>query len=422
MVRRPKTLIRAGLVGLWVGVLPALGVSLAGIASYLFEKKYSNESEQFGKGAPSGLMAAEVGKGACVVGDLIPTFTLGVPGSVTGALLMAALIVHGIAPGPMFLLSGAMPYAVFMGIILAQGVFLVSGLLLAKYMAKVVFVPNAILAPGIVVICVLGAYAERNSVWDIMMMFGFGLLAYALEKAGYSVVCLVLGLILGNLVETNFHRALSISMGSWSIFLTRPLTLAMLVVTALFLLGPWIAAAFSALTRRRAKPAAATTEVAEEHKTPAQAAAKEELILLALLMAVSVGMVVEGRNYEPAVALFPNLIAALMLLMSLWRVYTLIKDGVLKASWQITRLLSPGPLFGNALSWHWSVIGLVGYSVLIALVGFIIATGVYMALVPVLLGYRRWGVIAAVTVLTPAALFAVGSFFHLFLPAGILAS
>ena len=253
VVRRPLTLFRAGEVGLWVGILPALGVSLAGIASYLFEKKYSKEAEDFGKGAPAGLLAAETGKGACVVGDLIPTFTLGVPGSVTGALLMAALIVHGIAPGPMFLLSGAMPYAVFMGIILAQAVFLVSGLVLAKYMAKVVFVPNAILAPAIVVICVLGSYAERNSVWDIMMMFGFGLLAYALDKAGYSVVCLVLGLILGNLVETNFHRALSISEGSPAIFLTRPMALAMLVITALFLLGPWISAAVSALAARRSK-------------------------------------------------------------------------------------------------------------------------------------------------------------------------
>ena len=109
VVRRPLTVFRAGMVGLWVGVLPALGVSLAGIASYLFEKKYSKEADQFGKGAPAGLLAAETGKGACVVGDLIPTFTLGVPGSVTGALLMAALIVHGIAPGPASCCRGPCP-------------------------------------------------------------------------------------------------------------------------------------------------------------------------------------------------------------------------------------------------------------------------------------------------------------------------
>jgi len=114
-IRRPFTLLRAGVVGWAIGIMPALGVSVAGIASYLIEKKYSKEGPEFGKGAPGGLVAAEVGKGACVVGDLIPTFTLGVPGSVTGAILMAALIIQGIEPGPRFLTSGSLPYTVSSG-------------------------------------------------------------------------------------------------------------------------------------------------------------------------------------------------------------------------------------------------------------------------------------------------------------------
>lgn len=424
VVRRPMTLLRSGMVGLWVGVLPALGVSLAGIASYLFEKKYSKEAGEFGKGAPGGLLAAETGKGACVVGDLIPTFTLGVPGSVTGALLMAALIVHGIAPGPMFLLSGAMPYAVFMGIILAQAVFLISGLLLARYMAKIVYVPNAILAPGIVVICVLGSYAERNSVWDIAMMLGFGILAYALNKAGYSVVCLVLGLILGNLVETNFHRALSISEGSLSIFVTRPMTLAMLLITALFLAGPWLSAGWKALRGCiGAKPSGsaaceAPAEPAAAEPVKDKPAAKEELVVLAALLVVAAGMLVIGRQYSPAVAMFPNLVAGIMLALALWHGIGLLRGGVLKTRWQITA--APSGLFVNRLSWHWAVISLLGFLGVMWLFGFLVAAAAYMAAVPLMLGYRKPLVVIGAGLLTPVILYALAGAFKMFLPGGIL--
>ena len=223
VIKRPLTLLRAGAVGWFIGVLPALGVSVAGILAYFTEKKYSKEGPQFGKGAPAGLIAAEVGKGACVVGDLIPTFTLGIPGSVTGAILMGALILQGIEPGPRFLMMGAMPYTVFAGMVLAQATFLISGVLLGKFFIRVVYLPNAIIAPIIAVLTFLGAFAERNNQFDIFLALVFGLLGYTLDKLKYPAVCFVLGLIMGPLVEANFHRSLGISFGSYSIFFHRPI-------------------------------------------------------------------------------------------------------------------------------------------------------------------------------------------------------
>ena len=316
-----------------------------------------------------------------------------------------------------------MPYAVFMGIILAQAVFLVSGLALAKYMAKVVYVPNAILAPAIVVICVLGSYAERNSVWDILMLFGFGVLAYALNKAGYSVVCLVLGLILGNLVETNFHRALSIADGSPAIFLSRPLALGMLVVTALFLLWPWLSAGAAALKGCLGRKPAGSAECEAPapdaaEKKDEKAPAREELILLAALVVVAGGILVIGRQYSGAVAMFPNIVAGILLALSLWRAVELVRAGVLKMPWQIT--VAPSGLFGNRLSWHWAVASLLGFMGLIWLFGFLVASGIYMAALPWLLGYRKPVVIIGAGLVTPALLFALASAFKMFLPGGIL--
>ncbi len=205
-----------------------MGTALAGVSAYLVEKKYSPEREKFGQGAPGGLVAAEVGKGACVVGDLIPTFTLGVPGSVTGAILMTALMIHGIEPGPRFMTSGSLPYVVFAGILLAQAAYVLVGSPLIRMWARIAFIPSGMLAPLIAALCFLGAYLERYQIIDIGIMIAFGIASFYLDRLGYPLVCLVLGLILGPMIETNFHRALATGYYSYTIFLTRPIAAALL--------------------------------------------------------------------------------------------------------------------------------------------------------------------------------------------------
>src|SRR5213593_1814332 len=214
--RRPRSLIRGGIIGWLIGVLPALGTSAAGISSYLIEKKFSKERDQFGQGSIDGLTAAEVGKGACVLGDGITSLLLGVPGSVTWAILMAALIVHGIQPGPRFMTAGVLPYTVFAGLLLSQLMYFVIGIL-----------------------CFLGAYVTKNYVFDIWIMVVLGVFAMSVERNGYPTVPMILGFILADLIEANFHRALAIGFGSYSVFFERPISLVMIVLVFLFGARPW---------------------------------------------------------------------------------------------------------------------------------------------------------------------------------------
>lgn len=249
-VRRPLTMIRGGIIGILLGIMPALGLSSANIIAYLVEKRSSKEPESFGTGNPAGLLAPETSKNACVVGDMIPTFTLGIPGSATTAILLAALTIHGLEPGPRFFLSGAEPYAVFVGILLAQFAFFLSGLFLARYFAKVVLIPNSLLVPGIVLLSFIGSYAMRNRMEDVLITIIFGVLGYFLNKLRWPGACLVLGLVLGKMVESNFHRAVQIGDGSYAVFFTRPISLVLFIVTLIFMLWPYISGPLNRAFRR----------------------------------------------------------------------------------------------------------------------------------------------------------------------------
>lgn len=253
--RRPLTLIRSGIIGILLGIMPALGISTANIVAYLVEKRSSREQETFGKGNAAGLLAPETAKSACVVGDLVPTFTLGIPGSATTALFLAALMLHGITPGPEFFQKGVLPYAVFCGILLAQVTFFFFGLVLARYFAKVIRIPNSLLVPSIVTLCFLGAYAQRNEIYDVLLMIFFGVLGYILQRRGYPVACIVLGLVLGQMLEGNFHRALIIGDGKLSVFLTEPISAVLLLVLVLSLASPYLGPLWRRLRRSPAKEA-----------------------------------------------------------------------------------------------------------------------------------------------------------------------
>jgi len=408
VLKRPLTLLRAGTVGWFIGILPALGVSLAGIASYLVEKKYSREGKQFGKGAPGGLVAAEVGKGACVVGDLIPTFTLGVPGSVTGAILMAALIIQGIEPGPRFLLKGSLPYTVFAGIVLAQATFLVSGVLFGRLFTKIVYCPNAILAPLITVLTLLGAFAERNNVFDISLALAFGLFAYSLEKLKYPTVCMVLGLILGPLVEANFHRSLGISFGTYAIFVTRPLTLTMLITTVAFLMGPYLWWFF--VQRKRTSKADPHAGEAKR-KVPAG-----EVVLLAGIAGLLAAFLIASQRYSAASRLFPTLVSAGGLAFIVFRFLGIVRH----LTFGHGKGLSPGALFKGHLSWQWSLLTMIGFILLIHIVGFVPASLMYVPASILLCGDPKTKRAAGIGVAMALGVYVFSKVVHLQLPLGLL--
>jgi putative tricarboxylic transport membrane protein len=252
-LRLPSTIVRAGLVGIVMGVLPALGLSSANVVAYFIEKKASKHPETFGTGEPRGLLAPEIAKNACIVGDLIPTFTLGIPGSSVAAIFLAAMVMHGIQPGAEFFTrSGALAYTIFAGILLAQISFFLAGLLFARHFAKVALIPNALLAPLIVVLSFIGSLALRNRFEDVVVTFVFGFIGYLLTLYRYPATCLVLGLVLGNLMEANFHRSLLISGGTYSIFFSRPISLTLFLLTAAMLAWPYVTRAARSWSRPNA--------------------------------------------------------------------------------------------------------------------------------------------------------------------------
>lgn len=387
-IKRPFALIRGGLVGAFVGVLPGVGVSLAGIAAYLTEKKYSKESSEFGKGAPSGLVAAEVGKGACVMGDLIPTFTLGVPGSVTGAILMAALVLQGIEPGPKFLMSGVLPFTVFAGLLLAQASFLVNGLVLGRWVCRVANIPIVYLAPTLAILVFVGAFAERNYVFDIFVALVFGVFAYALERINYPVVCLVLGLILGDLLEANFDRSLAISFGSYGIFFTRPIALGMLIFTALSLLIPY---AVYLIRRNRRKPV--DTEMKNPDAESVKGSWKAELSLLSGVALIQAIFIFTAREYDPLVRLFPNIVNFFGIGLILWRLLPVLlrvlKNRERSGSSPVRAFTFS--FFGGQLSWPAAVLSMLGFVFCVYIIGFVIAAVLYVTGVIIMMsGITRW--------------------------------
>ncbi|MBI2358701.1 MAG: tripartite tricarboxylate transporter permease, partial [Deltaproteobacteria bacterium] len=192
-------------------------------------------------GEPRGLLAPEIAKNACIVGDLIPTFTLGIPGSSVTAIFLAAMIMHGIQPGvEFFSRSGSLPYTVFAGILLAQISFFLMGILFARHFAKAVLIPNSLLVPLIVVLSFVASITLRGNMEDVVLTFVFGIVGYLMSRYHYPGACLVLGLVLGDLVEANFHRALLIGRGSYLVFVTHPISLTLLILTILMLAWPYL--------------------------------------------------------------------------------------------------------------------------------------------------------------------------------------
>jgi hypothetical protein len=384
IIKNPLTVIRALVIGIYIGVLPVLGPGTASIMAYLTEKKYSFEKEKFGQGAPTGLIAAEVSKGCCTIGDLIPTFTLGIPGSMTGAILLGAFVLHGVQPGPQFLLKGSVPYIVFSGIIFTQIIMVIIGIPLIRYTALIVKVPNAFIAPLITVLCFIGSIVERSIAFDIIFLLMFGILGYVLNRFKYSTISLAIGVIIGNLVETNFHRTLSIGDGSPHLLWTRPIALSFLVITIIFLVWPYIKEICFYFKRRFSGK---TTSFAGNYQGTGSFL-KEitvgEIILLCFLFMVAVVFIIEAKNYPADVRIFPLLVSGLMLFLIAWLAISHISKHVKIAPimWKKLRLSN------NAMPWQWSVTIFLGYYFLIHIIGFLSATAILLIAIPTLLRYR----------------------------------
>lgn len=236
-----KVYLHSSVLGSIIGVLPGAGATIASFICYNEVKRFSKKKDQFGKGCLEGVAAPEAGNNAVVGGSLVPLLTLGIPGSATAAVLIGALMLHDIQPGPLlFQTNGEVVYGIFAGLIVACFAQLVLGIIGVPLWVKVISAPKALLLPVIAAISVIGAYGYNNSIVDVWVMFGFGLLGYVLKKYSFPVTPIILALVLGGILEENFRRSLMISGGEYDIFFTHPISAGLLAMAALSLLSPMI--------------------------------------------------------------------------------------------------------------------------------------------------------------------------------------
>lgn len=230
------TIIRSGIIGTLVGIIPGVGEDIGAWASYAAARRGSKEKEKFGHGSYEGLIAAETGNSAVVPGSLIPAITLAIPGSAPSAVLIAALFIHGIRPGPMIMIEQPdFIYSIAVMLLMATMAILVFGLSLTRLFVAVLKVPNAYLMPVVFTLCVIGPYAISQRLFDVWVMVFFGIVGFCLRKMNYPMPPLVLGIILGDLLDKSLRRGLILSDGDLSPFVTRPISLlfAFLVVSTI---------------------------------------------------------------------------------------------------------------------------------------------------------------------------------------------
>jgi putative tricarboxylic transport membrane protein len=234
-------IIRGTVIGFFLGILPGGGATIATFVSYAVEKKISKHPEQFGTGVIEGVAAPESANNAATAGGFIPLMTLGMPSNAVMAILLGALMIHGVQPGPMLVAEHP---DLFWGLVasmyLGNIMLLVLNLPLIPLWVKVLKIPYPILFPLIILFCLIGVYTLNNSATEILIMAFFGILGYLFKKFDYEAAPLVLALVLGPILETSLRRSLLMSAGSPFIFVTRPISGVLMFVALCILAYPFI--------------------------------------------------------------------------------------------------------------------------------------------------------------------------------------
>lgn len=302
--RMKKLLVRSGLYGAIIGIVPGVGASVATMAAYSSAKQASAHPEKFGSGAEEGIAAAECANNALVGGAYIPVLALGIPGSPAAAILMAAIFMHGMTPGPNFLANeGGTVYMIIMALFVCAAVQLLLGLLSIGSLAHILRVPVYRLFPDVLVICAIGAYVVRGLQLDIQVFVGFGFLAYLLIRIGFNCGAFALGFILGPMVERSLLEAWSLASvkGFLPYIMSRPMArgmLACLLAYAVF--------HFCRARRKEFRPNRVRAEKRIPHLFEGLRGADFLFSLLMLLL--SGGLASMLRQYPYKTALFPGIV------------------------------------------------------------------------------------------------------------------
>jgi putative tricarboxylic transport membrane protein len=240
--------MRGSVIGFIIGVLPATGATIASFVAYIVEKKLSKDPSRFGKGAIEGVAGPEAANNAAAAGAMVPMLSLGVPGSGTTAVILGALIMFGVRPGPeMFTTNANLVWALIASMLIGNLLLLIMNLPLAGFFAKLLSVPYSWLYPPILALCIAGVYSQSNSIEDAWLLVGFGALGWLMKRFDWPMPPMILGLVLSPLFETSLRQSLTMSLGNPMIFVSRPLSAGLLAFAALALIVPILMSAWRKL-------------------------------------------------------------------------------------------------------------------------------------------------------------------------------
>jgi putative tricarboxylic transport membrane protein len=262
-VRCLPTMIRSSIVGIMVGIVPGLGASLSSFLAYAWTKRADRDPASFGKGRLEGVAASETADNASVPASLVPMFAIGLPGSVSTALLMGAFMMHGLTPGPfLFRDDSALVYGIFIGMLVASIILLVIGLVGQRFFARVILVSDAFLLPVIIFFCVAGAYLEGGGMFSVYLMLMFAFIGYFMKKFDFSFVTFLVGFILGPMAELALRQAMIITDGKISSLANHPVAVVFLLLA---IVAVW---RFSATRMPQIQPATDLTSGSAEPGAP----------------------------------------------------------------------------------------------------------------------------------------------------------
>ena len=248
-----KTILRSSGIGTFVGILPAEGATVAAMMGYNEARRWSRNRDNFGKGEIEGVAGPEAANNAATGGSMVPTLALGIPGSATAAVILGGLQIHGLRPGPfLFESQPNLLYAIFFSMLFANLVFLVFGLVGARYFSRISLISRQFLWPGVFCLCVVGAYGAGQSLTDVYIMLIAGVAGYLLNRAGFSPAPVIMGLVLGHLVENSLSQSMILFDQDASQFLTRPIAVFFFLLAAFSMLSSPLAKFIKELRKGKA--------------------------------------------------------------------------------------------------------------------------------------------------------------------------
>lgn len=392
--RRKRALCIGSIVGTIIGIIPGAGGQVAALTAYNEVKRWTPEKERksFGKGNPDGIIACESANNAMAGGSLIPLFTLGIPGSPTAAVLLGGLIIHGLFPGhQLYSVSADVTYTFMVAMILAQFVMFGIGIAITGHMTRILIVPKYFLGPGILPLCIIGAFAIRNSMGDVYVMATLGILMYFGLKFGFSAAAVVLGLILGGIAENGFLLGVRIGAAEGSAMgylLTRPIPM---IVIALSLLSIGFALFLEHKERVSQRNQRAQYQSGQKRLHFGNWWSVSEMSMRQWNLVIGLGLLIGSvlvygltKEFPNEPRQFPMVLVVSLIMMAIWLI---IQSLVIPSIDKDSRPLHKLPVVKMGIVFSVTIL----YIALVKVTGFYVSTFLFMFGVPIYLNNERKG-------------------------------